>query len=62
MLMRQVCVDGKEEQLCNVAALFIIGTGSTNTKLTDLITSINKVLLISPNRQVSFEKVLNHHQ
>jgi hypothetical protein len=37
MLMRQVRVDGKEEQL-GAAALFIIGTGSTNTKFTDIIT------------------------
>jgi hypothetical protein len=43
--MRWVRVDG-EDQLANVAALFIIGTGSTNTKLTDMIMSINKVLLI----------------
>jgi hypothetical protein len=48
MLMRQVCIDSKEQQLGNVAALFIIGTGSTNTKITDIITSINKVLLIFP--------------
>jgi hypothetical protein len=48
MLMRQVRVDGKE-QLANVEALFIIGTGSTNTELTDLITLINKILLICPN-------------
>jgi hypothetical protein len=46
MLTSQVRVEGKQEQLGNVAALFIIGTGSTNTKLTDLITSINKVILI----------------
>jgi hypothetical protein len=50
MLMQQVCIDNKEEQLENVAALFIIGTGSTNTKIIDMITSINKVLLIFPNR------------
>jgi hypothetical protein len=49
MLIRQVRVDGKEEQPDNVVALFI-SAGSTNTKLTDLITSINKVLLICPNR------------
>jgi hypothetical protein len=48
MLMLQVRVDGKEEQFGNVAALFIIGTGSTNTKLTEIITSINKVIFNIP--------------
>jgi hypothetical protein len=50
MLMRQVRVDGKEQQLGNVAALFIISTGSTNTNRIDTITSINKVHLICQNR------------
>jgi hypothetical protein len=50
MLMLQERVDGKEQQLGNVAALFVISTGSTNTNLIDMITSINKVLLICPNR------------
>jgi hypothetical protein len=45
--MRQVRIDGKEKQLGNVAALFLIGTESTNT---DIITSTNKVILIFPNR------------
>jgi hypothetical protein len=46
LLLRQVRVDGKEQQVGNMAALFIISTGSTNTKLIDIITSINKVILI----------------
>jgi hypothetical protein len=47
--MQQVRVEGKE-QLGKAGALFIVGTGSTNTKLTDVITSINKIILICSNR------------
>jgi hypothetical protein len=49
--MRQVRVDGEEEQqLCNVVELLIIGTGSNNTKLTDMFTPIDKVILICPKQ------------